>query len=161
MASATKPPRSSARTKQRLEALARDSAPVLQVLAEQSGQFTCLFAGLVKAEDDPEKVFGRDSGGPGVHITFEAVQDNGGYTTGQEPKYGDIGGGRLCYGLPPNQPVIPFTLYYNPTDGYFDGVPVDPYTGKPPCTHAPCSEPRSSRANDWSLLLTGPVSRGG
>jgi hypothetical protein len=76
----------------------------------------------------------------GLHITVEATRDNGGYSPGMEPFYGDTGG-RLCYGLDPKHPVIPARDYYNPYDGYYDGQEVDPVTGKPPCTHHPCAEP--------------------
>lgn len=150
---------------ERLTELADASRVPLQLYAEQSPGFRCFLAGMVQSEKNFEDVFGRHQGepGPGAHIRFEVVQGNGGYTPDQVPRYGDTGGGRLCYGLPPNKPVIPFVLYYNPVDGYYDGVPVDPYTGKPPCTHDPCAEPPSSRssareADPLSWVLMRPLS---
>jgi phospholipid/cholesterol/gamma-HCH transport system substrate-binding protein len=122
----------------RLVALARDSLPSLQVFAEQSPGYPCLFRSLTALEPTLEAGFGGRQ--PGLHITLELTQDNGGYTVDQKPVYADPGG-TTCRGLDPAHPEVPMLLYYNPYDGYYDGQEVDPYTGKPPCTHTPCAEP--------------------
>lgn len=122
----------------RLVALARDSLPSLAVYAEQAPGYDCLLASLAASEPTLEKAFG--GGQPGLHLTLELNRDNGGYVAGQEPQYGDTGG-TTCRGLDPAHPERPLPLYYNPYDGYYDGMEVDPYTGKPPCTHKPCAEP--------------------
>ncbi|MGZ6793838.1 MAG: MCE family protein, partial [Mycobacteriales bacterium] len=122
----------------RLVALARDSLPSLGVYAEQAPGYDCLLASLTALEPTLERAFG--GGQSGLHLTLEVNQDNGGYVAGQEPQYGDTGG-TTCRGLDPAHPERPMPLYYNPYDGYYDGMQVDPYTGKPPCTHTPCAEP--------------------
>jgi phospholipid/cholesterol/gamma-HCH transport system substrate-binding protein len=122
----------------KLVALARDSLPSLTVFAEQAPGYDCLFSSLAALEPTLEDAFGGKD--PGLHLTLELNSDNGGYTAGQEPQYGDTGG-TTCRGLDPAHPERPMPLYYNPYDGYYDGQQVDPYTGKPPCTHTPCAEP--------------------
>jgi phospholipid/cholesterol/gamma-HCH transport system substrate-binding protein len=122
----------------RLVVLARDSVPSLQLFAEQSPGYPCLAKSLSALEPTLEAGFGGRQ--PGLHITLELTQDNGAYTADQKPVYADTGG-TTCRGLDPAHPEVPMLLYYNPYDGYYDGQEVDPYTGKPPCTHTPCAEP--------------------
>jgi phospholipid/cholesterol/gamma-HCH transport system substrate-binding protein len=134
----------------RLVALARDSLPSLTVFAEQSPGYPCLFKSLTALEPKLEDGFGGRQ--PGLHITLELTQDNGAYTADQKPVYADTGG-TTCRGLDPAHPEVPMTLYYNPYDGYYDGQEVDPYTGKPPCTHKPCAEPPTGgRASQQRVL---------
>ena len=118
--------------------LAAASRPVLVVYARYAREYPCMSAALSALEAPIEASFGGAQAG--LHITVEATRDNGGYSAGMEPFYGDTGG-TPCYGLDPEHPVIPATDYYNPYDGYYDGQEVDPITGKPPCTHHPCAEP--------------------
>jgi hypothetical protein len=107
-------------------------------------------ASLAALEPTLEKTLGGLQGG--LHITVEAIKDNGGFDASMVPRYGDTGGTQ-CYGLDPEHPVIPATDYYNPYDGYYDGQVVDPYTAKPPCTHDPCAyPPKGGRADDAALL---------
>lgn len=132
----------------RLVTLARDSVPVLNLYAAQSAGYPCLLSSLAYLEPRIEKSFGGAQ--PGLHLTLEATQDNGGYTTGMEPRYGDTGGD-VCRGLDPRHPELNIPLYYNPYDGYYDGQEVDPYTGKPPCTHRPCAEPPKGGRQDGAV----------
>ena len=162
----------------RLVALATDSLPVLQTYAKEADGYPCLLEALAAQEPTIEKTFG--GGQPGLHLTLEVTQDNGPYVPGQEPKNGDTGG-KLCYSLDPDNPVRPATLYYNPYDGYYDGMEVDPITGKPPCTHQPCAYPPdrggqgdavvrgaaapllgvpSDEVPDLAVVLLGPVAQG-
>jgi phospholipid/cholesterol/gamma-HCH transport system substrate-binding protein len=101
----------------RLIRLAADSVPVLDLYAEYSPEYACLFPGLVAQE----KVAGEAFGGrqPGLHITLEIVHDQGGYRPGDEPAYGEDGP-PTCRGLPPNPPERPFPAYTEVTDGYCD-----------------------------------------
>jgi phospholipid/cholesterol/gamma-HCH transport system substrate-binding protein len=120
----------------RLAALSR---PVLDVYARYAAGYPCMARALAYLETPIEATFGGAQGG--LHITLEATQDNGGYDPTTSPRYGDTGGPILCYSLDPAHPVVPARDYYNPYDGYYDGQPVDPVTGKPPCTHTPCAQP--------------------
>jgi phospholipid/cholesterol/gamma-HCH transport system substrate-binding protein len=86
----------------RLVALARDSLPSLSLYARYSPEFTCLLKGLATYEPIVNKTFGGLQ--PGLHITVEATQDNGGFRPGQEPKYRDDRA-PYCNGLP--RPAVP------------------------------------------------------
>ena len=137
-----------------LVTLAAASKPVLAVYARYAGEFPCMSAALSALEAPIEASFGGLQSG--LHITVEATRDNGGYTPGMEPFYGDTGG-TPCYGLDPKHPVIPARDYYNPYDGYYDGQEVDPVTGKPPCTHHPCAEPPPGGPADDSAALRAVI----
>ena len=91
-----------AQNEQRLVSLSRDSLPSLQLYARYSPEYPCLLAALAKYSPIVERTFG--GGQPGLHITVEANQDNGGYTPGQEPKYRDARP-PYCDGLP--NPKVP------------------------------------------------------
>lgn len=115
------------RNERRLVRLAADSRGGLSVLARYSPEFPCLAAGLVEAESEVSATFGGRQ--PGLHITLEMTQDLDGYRKGDEPRNRDDGG-PTCRGLPPNEKEIPFPVYRNGEDGYRDGQPVDPKTGR-------------------------------
>lgn len=113
---------------QRFIDLARDSTPTLQLFATYSDYYPCMLKTIAFQEIEGERVFGGAQ--PGLHITLEATDDNGGYSPGQEPKYGDSYHIPHCYGLDPKHPIRPFPAYRNPIDGYNDGGPPDsPGTG--------------------------------
>lgn len=111
----------------RLVRLAADSRGGLAVYARYAPEFPCLAAGLVDAESEVSATFGGRQ--PGLHITLEQTQDLNGYRKGDEPRNGDDAG-PTCRGLPPNPHEIPFPVYRNGKDGYRDGQPVDPKTGR-------------------------------
>ncbi len=115
-----------AQNERRFVDLARDSLPSLNLYATYSDTYPCLLNRIAFSEIEGERVFG--GGQPGLHITVEAVRDNGGYVPGQEPKYGESRNPH-CYGLG-SKPIRPFPAYINPVDGYRDGQPPeDPGTG--------------------------------
>ena len=87
---------------QRLVSLARDSLPSLNLYARYSPEFPCLAQGLSAYSPIIERAFGK--GQSGLHITVEAIQDQGGYVPGQEPKYRDTRA-PYCEGLP--HPKVP------------------------------------------------------
>ena len=108
--------------------LSRDSKPTLQLFATYSDYYPCMLKTLAFQEIEGERVFGGAQ--PGLHITLEYTNDNGPYSPGQEPKYGDTYHVPRCYGLDPKHPIRPFPAYRNPNDGYKDGGPPDsPGTG--------------------------------
>jgi phospholipid/cholesterol/gamma-HCH transport system substrate-binding protein len=144
----------------RLVTLAAASRPVLDLYATYSFEYPCMTRALAYLEKPIEATFGGLQSG--LHITVEAVRDNGGYDATMRPRYGDPGGPIRCYSLDPAHPVVPARDYYNPYDGYYDGQAVDPVTGKPPCTHTPCAEPPPGGPADDSttamkLVLAGKM----
>lgn len=91
-----------ARNEAQLVALSRDSLPVLQLFARYSPEYGCFLKGLADYHPILEKTFGGLQ--PGLHLTLEFVEDQGGYSPGQEPKYRDARP-PYCDGLP--NPAVP------------------------------------------------------
>ena len=58
---------------------------MLQLYAEYSPEYACLFPGLVAQQRVAGEAFGGRQ--PGLHITLEMVDDQGGYRPGDEPAY--------------------------------------------------------------------------
>lgn len=118
---------------QRFVDLARDSLPSLKLYADYSGNYACLLNRIAFSEIEGERVFGGAQ--PGLHITVEAVRDNGPFVAGDEPRNREtrqFG----CFGLGP-KPIIPFPAFANPQDGYRDGAPAeDPGRGPGGCCQA-------------------------
>jgi virulence factor Mce-like protein len=94
-----------------LVSLAQDSVAPLQLYAKYSPELPCFLAGLARYEPIVARTFGGAQ--PGLHITVEATQDNGGFVPGQEPKYRDTRG-PACWSLP--HPHVP-----EPDDKFNDG----------------------------------------
>lgn len=95
--------------------LAQDSQAPLELYARYSAELPCFLAGLARYEPIVARTFGGDQ--PGLHITLEVTQDNGGFVPGQEPKYRDARG-PACWGLP--TPRVP-----EPDDRFDDGYRTD------------------------------------
>jgi virulence factor Mce-like protein len=101
-----------AQNERSLVALARDSVEPLNLYARYSPEFQCLLKGLAVYEPIVEDTFGGLQ--PGLHITVEAITDQGPYTPGQEPKFRDARA-PYCDGLP--KPKVPADeAFFN--DGY-------------------------------------------
>ncbi len=96
-----------------LIALAAVSRPVAAVFARYSPEFACVLKAIVDIYPEGERVFGGAQ--PGLHITLEVTRDQGPYTPGDEPQFGDDHG-PTCYGL--DKHVVPFPFYRTPKDGY-------------------------------------------
>lgn len=102
---------------QRLVRLAADSLPSLQLYESFAPGLPCLARGLAASNEVYEDAFGGRQ--PGLHITLELVDDQGGFRPGDEPVYGDTTGPK-CGSLPPQEAVRPFQPPYEPVDGYCD-----------------------------------------
>ena len=101
---------------ERFVTLARESLPNLQVFERYAPGLPCLFRGISNINDEGERVFG--AGQPGLHITAEFTEDQGGYIPGDEPAYGEDSG-PTCFGLD-GDPIRPFPIYKEVIDGYCD-----------------------------------------
>ncbi len=99
----------------RLVQLASSSRPSLELLARYAPEFPCLASGLADYEPTVSGTFGGRQ--PGLHITLELVQDQGGYVTGDEPAYRDDRKA-YCNGLPTPPVPAPDEPF---DDGYRDG----------------------------------------
>lgn len=105
------------RNEDRLIRLAADSLPSLQVYQRYSPEYPCLAKGLARQSELAEDAFGGLQ--PGLHITLEFTSQQGEYLPGDEPRYGEDAG-PTCKGLPPNDPIRPFPVDTEVTDGYCD-----------------------------------------
>ncbi len=166
---------------QRLIRLAADSLPSLQVYAKYAPEFPCLAEGLDRQEERVADTFGGRQ--PGLHITLEFTDDQGGYRArSDEPAYKDDRGPG-CYGLP--DPAIPASDI-NFQDGFRDDQGPDDTQareedgGAPSPTHDPAAAlatPQGQRSvmgavigpvlgvspddvPDLAYLLFGPMARG-
>jgi hypothetical protein len=119
---------------ERFVTLARESVPNLRVYERYAPQFPCLTKGIADINDEGERVFG--GGQPGLHITVEFTQDQGGYRPGDEPVNGDDLG-PTCFGLD-GEPIRPFPIYKEATDGYCDDQEQQP--GRPDRVRAGAAE---------------------
>jgi phospholipid/cholesterol/gamma-HCH transport system substrate-binding protein len=148
----------------RFVALARDSLPSLKLYATYSDIYPCLLNRIAFSEIEGERTFGGAQ--PGLHITVEAIKDNGGYAPGDEPKNKDTYNAH-CYGLG-SKAIIPFPAYRNPQDGYRDSDPPEspgtgpthasflgPLTGAPTAVTHTRSMPRAT--TPLEALLLAPV----
>ena len=102
---------------QRLVRLAVDSLPVLKAYERYAPGVPCLLDGIADVIPEGERVFG--GGQPGLHITLEVVQDQGGYFPDEKPVYGEDSG-PTCFGLGIENAVRPFPVQIEVTDGYCD-----------------------------------------
>lgn len=128
--------------------------------AQYAPEFPCLANGLVRSTGTIGQTFGGLQ--PGLHITLEVTKDNGGYVPGDEPQYRD-NGGPTCYGLT-GPPIRPFPYYRDGLDGYRDGQPVNPSTGRssgPPPTgpNSPCTYPDQRRPGCSGAAGSSPAGR--
>jgi hypothetical protein len=134
---------------ERLITLARDSLPSLQVYARYSPEFGCLSRGLVKQEARASQAFGGLQ--PGLHITLEFTEDQGGYRQGDEPEYG-ADNGPTCRGLPPNEEVVPFPVEIEVKDGYCDEQEQAPGVQKE-CVREESPPPGADAASQPAVAL--------
>ena len=117
----------------RFVSLAREGRLPLELFARYAPQFPCLAAGIAQSELFIGDAFGTLQ--PGLHITLEFTQDQGGYLPRQdEPQYLDRRD-PVCFGLerlPEGQPDVP-APDINYQDGYNDrNGPDDSQRGEEP-----------------------------
>ncbi len=128
----------------RLVRLAADSRAPLELYAKYAPEYPCLLRGL-----DASNSFISDSFGglqPGLHITLEFTEDQGGYQPGaDEPRYKDTRGPN-CYGLPDPQGQA---ADINFQDGYRDDGPPDSTQG--------AADSSAAAADDPALALGSPA----
>jgi ABC-type transporter Mla subunit MlaD len=130
----------------RFVSLAREGRLPLELFARYAPQFPCLAAGIAQSELFIGDAFGTLQ--PGLHITLEFTQDQGGYLPRQdEPQYLDRRD-PVCFGLerlPEGQPDVP-APDINYQDGYNDrNGPDDSQRGEEPEQQQSGSSPRRCR----------------
>lgn len=95
------------KNKDNLIRLSASGRPTLELLAEYSDAFPCTLrtmAGFVPAMD---KVLGKGTDAPGLHVTVEAVESKGKYVAGKDTPVYDATGGPHCYSVPYTGRTVP------------------------------------------------------
>jgi phospholipid/cholesterol/gamma-HCH transport system substrate-binding protein len=162
-----------AENEQRFVRLAAEGRGPLELFATYSPSFPCMADGLARSEKFIGDSFGRMQ--PGLHITLEFIESQGGYTpNSDEPQYLEDRGPD-CFGMP--NPPVPATDF-NFRDGFRDELPREttaaPEAGFAPAGFsgaesdrriinavvAPLLGVEADRVPDVAHLLFGPVARG-
>jgi virulence factor Mce-like protein len=148
-----------AQNERNLTRLAVSSRAPLELFARYAPEYPCFLSALAVYEPTLEKAFGGNQ--PGLHITMEAIRDNGGYVRGQEPKYRDTRK-PYCDGLP--HPKVPAPEAYF-DDGYRTSGQVRStglMTSNPALAMvaAPLLGLQAAQVPDLVGLLVGPVAEG-
>ncbi|WP_327435533.1 MCE family protein [Streptomyces sp. NBC_01201] len=171
------------KNKDNLIRLSASGRPTLELLAEYSDAFPCTLrtmAGFVPAMD---KVLGKGTDAPGLHVTVEAVESKGKYVAGKDTPVYDATGGPHCYSVPYTGRTVP-TADARKASAPAPGAGGTEGAGGTDAVEAPAADsalgmpnsPEESRLvnelvapslkvqpqslPDWSSVLIGPAFRG-
>ncbi|MFB7597144.1 MCE family protein [Streptomyces sp. NPDC056160] len=141
--------------------LSATSKPTLRLLSEYSSAFPCTLRTLADFVPRMDKVLGKGTDQPGLHVDVTTVRSRGAYVPGRDTPSYDASGGPHCYPVP------------------YLGVPVQPAAQVPATASQDLGPANSPQENDlvnellapaagkqpgdlpeWSSLLAGPVLRG-
>ncbi|MER6993121.1 MCE family protein [Saccharopolyspora hirsuta] len=126
--------------------LAESSRPALELLGEYSPEFPCLFDAVNRFTPRMERVLGKGTGEPGLHVNLTAQPARGKYLPGRDDPVYDAAGGPECY-PPGSGPAGGVPAANSPQERRLVTDLVAP--GVPP-----------SQVPDWGTLLVGPLLRG-
>jgi phospholipid/cholesterol/gamma-HCH transport system substrate-binding protein len=146
--------------------LSASSRASLQVLARYSPQYPCVLAELAAFVPVMDKLLGKGTNQPGLHVKVKSVPSRGAYVPGKDTPKFQTGGGPHCYptdrpftgvgGVGPGQPAATVSttsgglgLPNSAAENQFVNELLAPQLGK-----APADLP------NWSSVLVGPVYRG-
>jgi virulence factor Mce-like protein len=147
-----------AENEERFIALAAEGRLPLELFGEFAPQFPCLAQGLAESELFIGDTFGGLQ--PGLHITLEFIEDQGGYLpNADEPQFLERAGPD-CFGLP--RPGVP-AGDFNFEDGFRDDLPRET-TGafgdsRPSGGSAPSSSSATASSPFGPASLTGPAAQ--
>lgn len=142
--------------------LSADSVPSLRTLGRYSAEFPCVFTGLAGFIPTMNRVLGKGTSQPGLHVTVHPVESLGKYLPNVDtPRYGDNLGPH-CYAVPfggitlndgasaPNPvPAGGLGLPNSPQENELVNELLAPGLNVPP-----------DRLPSWSSVLLGPLYRG-
>jgi phospholipid/cholesterol/gamma-HCH transport system substrate-binding protein len=159
--------------------LATNGLPTLRILQRYSPEFTCTLADLVKFEPAINKVLGKGTNQPGLHVHVDVVPSLGRYLPGKNtPVFGDNTGPH-CYPVPfpgvsLNDGASPLTTYQSastsaistPASGSTAAGSGLSLANSPQENElineisAPALGVPASSLPSWSSVLVGPLYRG-
>ncbi|GAA2796232.1 MCE family protein [Saccharopolyspora taberi] len=128
--------------------VSESSRPTLELLAEYSPEFPCLFDAVNRFTPLVEKALGKGTNEPGLHVNLTVQPPRGKYVPGRDDPVYDAGGGPKCYA---------------PGAGPANGTSVanSPYEQRLVSELlAPGMNVRPSEVPGWNTLLVGPLLRG-
>ncbi|GAA2311809.1 MCE family protein [Streptomyces kunmingensis] len=142
--------------------LSATSRPTLELLAEYSSSFPCTLRTLSDFVPRMDRVLGKGTDQPGLHVNVTTVPSRGSYTAGRDtPSYGS-GGGPHCYPVPylgaatakaPVTATASAEQDLGPANSPQENDLVNELI-------APGAKASPEDLPDWSSLLVGPVYRG-
>lgn len=156
------------KNKNNLIGLAAASRAPLQVAAEYSPSFPCTLQAMTDLEPSMDKVLGKGTDEPGLHVNVGVTESRGKYVPGRDDPVYNASGGPRCYpsGVVPTtgtaavapgtegQPLLPGG------DGDL-GVANSPQERELIATlTAPAIGVPTSQVPGWSSVLVGPLYRG-
>jgi phospholipid/cholesterol/gamma-HCH transport system substrate-binding protein len=143
--------------------LSANSRSALQLLAKYSPEYPCVLAELSAFVPVMDKVLGKGTDRPGLHVTVKSVPSLGRYVPGKDAPKWSGGGQPHCY--PTDRPVVAagekvaaptvtttnggLGLPNSAAENQFVNELVAPQVGQQP-----------SQLPDWSSVLVGPIYRG-
>lgn len=127
--------------------LSTDSKSTLNLLARYAPEYPCVFQQLVAFEPAMDKVLGKGTNEPGLHVTLKAVPSRGAYVPGRDtPAYHDDAGPH-CYAT--TATTTSATVPNSAAENEFVNELAAPITNVPP-----------AQLPGWSSELLGPLYRG-
>ncbi len=128
--------------------LSADSRGTLQLMARYAPSFPCTLRTLAGFVPVMDKVLGKGTHQPGLHVDVTTAPSLGKYVPGKDTPVYDASGGPQCYPVP------------------YTGRGTAPIANSPQENElvnellAPSMDASPQSLPDWSSLLTGPVFRG-
>ncbi|MEV6104144.1 MCE family protein [Streptomyces sp. NPDC051940] len=148
--------------------LGESSRPTVELMARYSPAFACTLRTMADFVPVMDKVLGKGTKKPGLHIDVTVVPPRGKYVPGKDtPRY-TASGGPHCYGVPYTGKPKRATTTAAPESASATVTKVDGGLGMPnsPEENELVNELLAAGAGqgeplpDWSSLLAGPVFRG-
>ncbi|WP_372347385.1 MCE family protein [Streptomyces sp. KL116D] len=142
--------------------LSATSRPTLRLLAEYAPSFPCTLRTLADFVPRMDKVLGKGTGRPGLHVDVTTVPARGGYVAGRDtPAYGS-GGGPRCYPVPYLGAATAKAPVTASASAEQDLGPANSPQENDLVNEliAPGAKAAPDDLPDWSSLLAGPVYRG-
>ncbi|MFF3931406.1 MCE family protein [Streptomyces hirsutus] len=141
--------------------LSATGRPTLELLAEYAPSFPCTLRTLAEFVPAMDKVLGKGTDRPGIHVDVTTVPSRGAYVPGRDTPAYDSGGGPRCH------PVPYLGGSAEPAARASAGTDEDLGPANSPQENALVNELLAPAAGqspgdlpDWSSLLVGPVYRG-
>ncbi|RAY11031.1 ABC transporter substrate-binding protein [Actinomadura craniellae] len=149
--------------------LSSSSRPNLRLLAKYSPEYPCVLEMLADFVPVMDKVLGKGTREPGLHVQVRSVPARGKYVPGRDrPAYGK-GGGPHCYPVPYRGGAGPASVRVAPANAATPvavspgglGLPNSPQeNGLVNELLAPGLQEVPEALPDWSTVLVGPIYRG-